>query len=109
MISQPAIKPTVILPDAAPLIDLAAGEALSILIAMGRVVVVDVVAMKAASLLGNGATVADVIVMLHLAGLPPPLPPVVQQRAELTHARWVLGLQQLPANEGSLAGGGDGR
>jgi hypothetical protein len=47
MISQPAIKPTVILPDTAPLIRLAAGEALHVLTGMGRVIVVDVVAMEA--------------------------------------------------------------
>jgi hypothetical protein len=47
MITQPAIKPTVILPDTAPLAHLAAGGALHILTSMGRVIVVDVVALEA--------------------------------------------------------------
>ncbi len=45
--SQPQIKPTVIIPDAAPLIHLAAGDALTLLNGMGRVVVPDVVALEA--------------------------------------------------------------
>ena len=44
---QPDIKPTVILPDTAPLIHLAAGEALHVLNALGRVVVVDIVMLEA--------------------------------------------------------------
>jgi hypothetical protein len=154
------IKPTVIVPDAAPLIQLAAADALGVLTGMGAVVVVDVVmlettyfadkpyaaqiaawldagqhprsnapvtvaesdlgpvyrlaleqgvrtprnagevaitdaeisAMRAASLVGGRTMVADVIVMLRKAGLPPPLPPPEQQAAELAHALKVLGL-----------------
>lgn len=43
----PAIKPVVIVTDAAPLIHLAAGEALTVLNGMGRVVVPDIVLMEA--------------------------------------------------------------
>jgi hypothetical protein len=46
MIKDRPIKPTVILPDAAPLVHLAAGEALHVLNSLGRVVVVDIVAME---------------------------------------------------------------
>ena len=52
----------------------------------------EVSAMRAADLLGGTATVADVVNLLHQAALPPPLPPPDQQRAELAHARQVLGL-----------------
>jgi hypothetical protein len=41
------IKPTAILPDAAPLTHLAAGDALHVLTSMGAVAVVDVVALEA--------------------------------------------------------------
>ncbi len=41
------VKPTVVIPDTAPLIHLAAADALSILNAMGRVVIPDVVASEA--------------------------------------------------------------
>jgi hypothetical protein len=58
----------------------------------------EISALKAASLLGDGVSVADVIVMLHLAALPPPLPPPEQQQAELAHARRVLGLEQPPSD-----------
>jgi hypothetical protein len=44
---EPAIKPTVVIPDAAPLIHLAAGDALTVLNGMGRVVVPDVVVLEA--------------------------------------------------------------
>jgi hypothetical protein len=47
MTSQPAIKPTVIVPDTVPLIHLAAREALHVLTAMDRVIVVDVVVLEA--------------------------------------------------------------
>jgi hypothetical protein len=50
--------------------------------------------MQAASALGDHATVADVIVMLRQAWLKPPHPPADQERAELAHARHVLGLDQ---------------
>jgi hypothetical protein len=50
----------------------------------------EISAMQAASLLGDGASVADAIVTLYQAGLPPP----GQQKAELAHARWVLGPEQ---------------
>lgn len=51
-------------------------------------------AMQAADQLGLNATVADVIVMLRQAGLPPPEPPPEQMRAELAHARRILGLDK---------------
>jgi hypothetical protein len=44
---QPDVKPTIIVPDTAPLIHLAAGDALHVLNALGRVVVVDVVMLEA--------------------------------------------------------------
>lgn len=44
---EPAIKPTVVIPDAAPLIHLAAGDALTVLNGMGRVVVPDIVILEA--------------------------------------------------------------
>lgn len=47
MIWQSDLRPTVVIPDTAPLIHLAAGQALGVLTAMGRVVVPDVVAMEA--------------------------------------------------------------
>ena len=47
MIRPPTIRPTVILPDTAPLIHLAAAEALHVLNGMGRVIVVDVVVLEA--------------------------------------------------------------
>lgn len=43
----PRLKPTVVVPDTAPLIHLAAGEALFVLNALGRVVVPDVAALEA--------------------------------------------------------------
>jgi hypothetical protein len=54
----------------------------------------EVSAMEAATELGNWATVADVIVMLRQAGLKPPEPPPERTRAELAHARHVLGLDR---------------
>jgi hypothetical protein len=54
----------------------------------------EISAMQAASLLGDRVSVADVIVMLYQAGLSPPLPPADQQKAELAHARRILGLAQ---------------
>ena len=53
----------------------------------------EISAMKAAGLLGEPASVADVIAMLHAAGLPPPLPPEQHQRTELAHAKRILGLE----------------
>ena len=48
MSQQPShIRPTVILPDTSPLVHLAAVDALHILTGLGRVVIVDVVAMEA--------------------------------------------------------------
>jgi hypothetical protein len=44
---QPTIKPTVVVPDTAPLIHLAAGDALTVLNDMGRVVVPDIVQLEA--------------------------------------------------------------
>lgn len=52
----------------------------------------EISAMQAASELGGRATVADVVVMLPQAGLKPPQPSPERQRAELAHARRVLGL-----------------
>lgn len=43
----PRIRPTVILPDTSPLVHLAAVDALHILTGLGRVIVVDVVALEA--------------------------------------------------------------
>lgn len=43
---QPRIKPTVVIPDAAPFIHLAAGDALPVLNGMGRVVVPDIVQLE---------------------------------------------------------------
>jgi hypothetical protein len=54
----------------------------------------EISAMQAASELGGRTTVADVIVMLRQAGLKPPEPSPAQSRAELAHARHVLGLDQ---------------
>jgi hypothetical protein len=53
MTCPPTIKPTVILPDTAPLIHLAATEALHVLNGMGRVIVVDVVVLEATYDLGK--------------------------------------------------------
>lgn len=50
-------------------------------------------AAKAADLLGEKATVADVFVMTRQAGLPLPRPPREQEQAELAHALKVLGLE----------------
>lgn len=44
---QPPIRPTAVISDAAPLIHLAAGGALTVLNSMGRVVVADIVALEA--------------------------------------------------------------
>jgi hypothetical protein len=44
---QPRIKPTVVIPDAAPLIHLAAGDALNVLNGKGRVLVPDIVRLEA--------------------------------------------------------------
>ena len=52
----------------------------------------EISAMQAASLLGGRTTVADVVVMLGRAGLPPPEPPLERQRAELAHALKLFGL-----------------
>jgi hypothetical protein len=48
---------------------------------------------KAADILGQRATVADVFVMTRQAGLPLPRPPREQEQAELAHALKVLGLE----------------
>lgn len=47
---------------------------------------------KAADLLGDKATVADVFVLTRQAGLPLPRPPREQEQAELAHALAILGL-----------------
>ncbi len=47
--SQPRRKPIVILPDTSPLVHLAAVDALGVLTGLGRVVVVDVVALESTS------------------------------------------------------------
>jgi hypothetical protein len=49
-------------------------------------------ALKAASRLGNMVTVAEVILMTKAAGLSPPQQTPEQERAELAHARHVLGM-----------------
>jgi hypothetical protein len=54
----------------------------------------EISAMQAAGELGGRTTVADVIVMLRQAGLKPPEPPPEQSRAELAHARHILGLDR---------------
>ncbi len=54
----------------------------------------EISAMQAATELGEPANVGDVIVMLRQAGLRPPEPPAEQQRAELAHARDILGLDR---------------
>jgi hypothetical protein len=53
----------------------------------------EISASKAADLLGERATVADVFVMLRQAGLPLPRPPREQEQAELDHAIKLLGLK----------------
>lgn len=55
----------------------------------------EISAMEAAAALGEPETVADVIVMLRQAGLKPPEPPPEQARAELAHARHILGLDRV--------------
>jgi hypothetical protein len=52
----------------------------------------EISANKAADLLGDNATVADVFVMTRDAGLPLPRPPRAQEQAELAHALKVLGI-----------------
>lgn len=61
--------------------------------AIRRYAAVEISANKAADLLGDRATVADVFVMTLDAGLPLPRPPREQQQAELKHAFKVLGLE----------------
>jgi hypothetical protein len=53
----------------------------------------EISAAKAADILGERATVADVFVMTRQAGLPLPRPPREQEQAELAHALKVLGLE----------------
>jgi hypothetical protein len=48
---------------------------------------------KAADMLGERATVADVFVMTRQAGLPLPRPRREQEQSELAHALKVLGLE----------------
>ena len=52
----------------------------------------EISANQAAGLLGDQATVGDVIAMLRSAGLEPPRPPPDQERAELARAMAILGL-----------------
>ena len=56
----------------------------------------EISALKAAALLGNDVSVAEVFIMLRQAGLEPPRPSPEQERAELEHARRVLGLAAVP-------------
>lgn len=49
-------------------------------------------ALKAADLLGNMITVAEVILMTKAAGLSPPRQTPEREQAELAHARHVLGM-----------------
>lgn len=53
----------------------------------------EISALKAAALLGDHITVAEVFLLLRQAGLEPPRPPPEQERAELEHARCILGLR----------------
>jgi hypothetical protein len=53
----------------------------------------EISASKAADMLGDRATVADVFVMTRRAGLPLPRPSREQEQAELEHALKVLGLE----------------
>ena len=53
----------------------------------------EISASKAADMLGERATVADVFVMTRQAGLPLPRQPREQEQAELRHALKVLGLE----------------
>lgn len=52
----------------------------------------EISATKAADILGEKATVADVFVMTRQAGLPLPRQPHEKERAELVHALKILGL-----------------
>jgi hypothetical protein len=54
----------------------------------------EISAMQAATLLGEPHSVADVIVMARQAGLQPPRQSPEQERAELDHARRILGIGQ---------------
>jgi hypothetical protein len=53
----------------------------------------EISATKAADLLGEDFTVADVFVLTRQAGLPLPRPPREREQAELAHALKVLGLR----------------
>jgi hypothetical protein len=53
----------------------------------------EISASKAADLLGERATVADVFVMIRQSGLPLPRQTREQEQAELNHALKVLGLE----------------
>lgn len=53
----------------------------------------EIPATKAADMLGERATVADVFVLTRQAGLPLPRPPREREQAELEHAMKVLGLR----------------
>lgn len=58
--------------------------------AIGRYAAGEISAAKAADLVGDRATVADVFVMTRQAGLPLPRPPCEREEAELAHALRVL-------------------
>jgi hypothetical protein len=53
----------------------------------------EISASRAAAMLGERATVADVFVMVRQAGLPLPLQSREQEQAEFQHALKVLGLK----------------
>lgn len=53
----------------------------------------EISAAKAADMVSNKATVADVFVMTKQAGLPLPRPSREREQAELAHALKVLGLE----------------
>ena len=75
--------------------------------AIGRYAAGEISAMQAATELGEPTNVGDVIA---IAGLRPPDPPMEQQRAELAHARRVLGLDRVamgPERGYRDAGAGD--
>ena len=63
-------------------------------LAVRRYAAGEISAMQAATELGEPANVGDVIAMLRQPGLRPPEPAAAQQRAELTHARRVPGLDR---------------
>ena len=60
--------------------------------ALRRYLTAEISALRAAALIGDHATVADVVTMVKQAGLEPPRRPLAEEHAELRRARKVLGL-----------------